>query len=41
MLTKLRAEKIPIQACPVSRKGAIGRMRSVYFRDSNKMKTGL
>ncbi len=33
VLAHLRAEKIPIVAGPVSRRGALGPLRSVYFRD--------
>jgi len=33
VLAHLRAENIAIEAGPVSRRGAIGPMRSVYFRD--------
>ena len=32
-LAHLRAENIPIEAGPVNRRGALGPMRSVYFRD--------
>ena len=33
VLTHLRGENITIEAGPVSRRGAVGQMRSVYFRD--------
>ena len=33
MLAHLRAENIAIAAGPVTRRGAVGPMRSVYFRD--------
>lgn len=33
VLAHLRAENIPIEAGPVTRRGAVGPMRSVYFRD--------
>jgi catechol 2,3-dioxygenase-like lactoylglutathione lyase family enzyme len=33
VLDHLRAEKIAIVAGPVTRRGAAGQMRSVYFRD--------
>jgi len=33
ILAHLQAEAIPIEAGPVPRTGALGRMRSVYFRD--------
>jgi catechol 2,3-dioxygenase-like lactoylglutathione lyase family enzyme len=33
LIEHLRAEKIPIVAGPVQRHGALGPMRSVYFRD--------
>jgi catechol 2,3-dioxygenase-like lactoylglutathione lyase family enzyme len=33
MLAHLRAEKIAIVAGPVTRRGAVGQMRSLYFRD--------
>ena len=33
MLAHLRAESIAIVAGPVTRRGAVGQMRSVYFRD--------
>ena len=33
VLAHLRAENIPIVAGPVPRQGALGSMRSVYFRD--------
>ena len=32
-LAHLRAENIPIEAGPVNRRGALGPMRSLYFRD--------
>jgi catechol 2,3-dioxygenase-like lactoylglutathione lyase family enzyme len=33
VLTQLRAENIAIAAGPVARRGAVGPMRSIYFRD--------
>jgi catechol 2,3-dioxygenase-like lactoylglutathione lyase family enzyme len=33
VLTHLRGENIAIEAGPVTRRGAVGEMRSVYFRD--------
>jgi catechol 2,3-dioxygenase-like lactoylglutathione lyase family enzyme len=33
VLARLRAENITIEAGPVARRGAVGPMRSVYFRD--------
>jgi len=33
VLDRLRAENITIEAGPVARRGAVGPMRSVYFRD--------
>jgi len=33
VLAHLRAENIAIAAGPVTRRGAVGPMRSVYFRD--------
>lgn len=33
VLARLRGENITIEAGPVSRRGAVGQMRSVYFRD--------
>ncbi|MGH7927598.1 MAG: VOC family protein [Candidatus Binatia bacterium] len=33
VLAHLRAENIAIEASPVTRRGAVGLMRSVYFRD--------
>jgi catechol 2,3-dioxygenase-like lactoylglutathione lyase family enzyme len=33
IVSHLQAEAIPVEAGPVPRTGALGRMRSVYFRD--------
>jgi len=33
VIAHLQAERIPLEAGPVSRRGAIGALRSVYFRD--------
>lgn len=33
LIEHLRAEKIPLLAGPVERRGALGPMRSIYFRD--------
>jgi catechol 2,3-dioxygenase-like lactoylglutathione lyase family enzyme len=33
VLARLRAENVTIEAGPVTRRGAVGPMRSVYFRD--------
>ena len=33
ILAHLRAEDVPIEAGPVARRGALGPLRSVYFRD--------
>ena len=33
VVARLQAERIPIEAGPVSRRGALGPLRSVYFRD--------
>jgi len=33
VLAHLRAEKIAIEAGPVARRGALGALRSIYFRD--------
>jgi catechol 2,3-dioxygenase-like lactoylglutathione lyase family enzyme len=35
VIAHLRAENIVIEAGPVARRGAIGPMRSIYFRDSD------
>ena len=35
VLAHLRAENVPIVAGPVARRGALGPLRSVYFRDSD------
>ncbi len=36
VLDRLRAEKVAIVAGPVQRRGALGQMRSVYFRDPDE-----
>jgi len=35
VLAHLRAENVPIVAGPVARRGALGPLRSVYFRDAD------
>jgi catechol 2,3-dioxygenase-like lactoylglutathione lyase family enzyme len=36
VLARLRAENVKIEAGPVNRRGAVGMMRSVYFRDPDR-----